>query len=166
MNCSLYTRFHQRFVKKKYGLVKFWVLAIQSKVFLKSGFPKHFSTILAIPILFLFQQQISIMWGKKSKIMTPDLKLYETSYHFYHFKNIRSRWPDMQSSCCLPSFSVRIQFSCEARAFLLSISCCQGSHEDGVRKVKGRTCCAGINTCPQKPGGSTTICSSWFTLVL
>lgn len=60
----------------------------------------------------------------------------------------------------------RLQLSWEAWTFLLSISSCQGSCEEGVGKVKARTCCAGINTCLQKPGGSTTICSSWFTLVL
>lgn len=38
--------------------------------------------------------------------------------------------------------------------------------EEGLGKIKARTHCAGINTCLQKPGGSTTICSSWFTLVL
>lgn len=54
----------------------------------------------------------------------------------------------------------------EAWTFSLSISYCQESCEDCVVKVKVRTCCAGINTCLQKPGGSTTICSSWFTLVL
>lgn len=47
-------------------------------------------------------------------------------------------------------------------AFLSSLRCCA----EVVVEVKARTRCAGLNTCRRKPGGSKTICSSWFILVL